>query len=59
MADPKEMYQCQVSNCGFIFDPEKKDRKNKLPKGTKFQDVPEKWRCPVCGGSPKGFRSLG
>jgi rubredoxin len=53
------MYQCQVSNCGYIFNPDKKDRKNKVPKGTKFEDLPEEWRCPVCGASKKSFKPLG
>ncbi len=59
MAEPKDMYQCQVSNCGYIFNPDKKDRKNKVPKGTKFEDLPEEWRCPVCGASKKSFKPLG
>ncbi len=59
MAEPNEMYQCQVSNCGCIFNPDKKDRKNKVPKGTKFEDLPEDWRCPVCGASKKSFKPLG
>jgi hypothetical protein len=27
MAEPKDMYQCQVANCGYIFDPDKKRQK--------------------------------
>jgi rubredoxin len=59
MAEPKDMYQCQVTNCGYIYDPDKKDRKNKVPQGTPFSDLPETWRCPVCGSTPKSFKSLG
>ena len=58
MTDPKDMYQCQISNCGYIFNPDKKDRKNKIPKGTKFQDLPAEWRCPVCGGTTKCFKPM-
>lgn len=30
MAEPKDMFQCQVSNCGYIFDPDKGVKKQKL-----------------------------
>ncbi len=59
MAEPKEMCQCQTVNCGYIYNPDKGDRKGKVPKGIKFEDLPEDWRCPVCGGSTKSFRRLG
>jgi len=34
---------CQV--CGYVYDEEKE--------GKKFEDLPEKWQCPVCGGYQK------
>ena len=33
MAEPEEMYQCQTVNCGYIYNPDKGDRKGKYPKG--------------------------
>ncbi|MCD4742088.1 MAG: rubredoxin, partial [Desulfobacteraceae bacterium] len=24
-----------------------------------FEDLPEDWKCPVCGASTKAFKSLG
>ena len=59
MSYPKDMYQCKVTNCGFIYDADKGDRKGKIKKGTKFEDLPEDWRCPICGASPKSFKCLG
>ena len=59
MAEPKDMYQCQIANCGFIYNPDKKNRKSTVPKGTKFEGLPEDWQCPVCGASPKNFKCLG
>ena len=53
------MWQCSVSNCGYIYDPTRGDRKGKIAKGVKFEDLPEDWRCPVCGASAKSFRCLG
>ena len=49
MANPEEMYQCQTVNCGYIYNPDKGDRKGKIPKGTQFEDLPQDWKCPVCG----------
>lgn len=53
MAEPEEMYQCQSANCGYIYDPDRGDRRGKIPKGTRFEDLPEDWKCPVCGASKK------
>lgn len=52
------MWQCQVGNCGYIYRPEKGDRKGKIPAGTAFEDLPDDWRCPVCGASRKMFKKL-
>lgn len=58
MADASEMYQCQTTNCGYIYNPDKGDRKGKVPAGTKFEDLPDTWKCPVCGATKKCFRPL-
>ena len=49
MADPKDMYRCPVSNCGYVYDPDRGDKRRKIPAGTRFEDLPEDWTCPVCG----------
>ncbi len=59
MSNPEDMYQCQVSNCGFIYDPERGDRKGKIPKNTQFNELNEHWRCPVCGATKKAYKCLG
>jgi rubredoxin len=58
MSDPKEMWRCQTANCGYVYDPERGDRKGKIPRGTKFEDLPDVWRCPVCGASRKSFACM-
>ena len=58
MAQPEDMYQCQTVNCGYIYNPDKGDRRGKIKKGTLFSDIPEEWRCPICGGTKKCFRPL-
>ena len=57
--DPTAMYQCQVSNCGYIYRPDKGDRKGKVKAGTSFADLPDDWHCPVCGAGKKMFKKLG
>ena len=52
------MYQCQGTNCGYIYNQEKGDRKGKIPPGVKFEDLPEDWKCPVCGASKKFFKNI-
>ena len=58
MAKPEEMYQCQGSNCGFIYNPDKGCRKGKVDKGTGFDEVREDYCCPSCGAGKKMFRPL-
>ena len=58
MAEPDEMYQCQTINCGCIYNPDKGDRRGKIQKGTRFESLPEKWKCPVCGAGKKCFKPL-
>ncbi len=58
MALPEDMHQCQTMNCGYIYDPDRGDRKGKIKKGTQFADLPEDWRCPVCGATVKAFKPL-
>jgi rubredoxin len=58
MSAPENMWQCQTTNCGYIYDPDRGDRKGKIPAGTSFEDLPEGWKCPICGGGKKCFRPL-
>lgn len=58
MGKPEEMYQCQTANCGCLYDPDRGDRRGKVPKGTPFKDLEESWRCPVCGAGKKMFKPL-
>ncbi len=58
MAALEEMYQCQTVNCGYVYNPDKGERKGKIAKGVQFKDLPDDWHCPVCGASKKAFRPL-
>lgn len=48
-----DRYVCQI--CGYIYDPAAGDPDNGVAPGTKFEDVPEDWECPVCGASKDDF----
>ncbi len=48
-------YRCQGHNCGYIYNPKKGDKKGKIPPGTIFEELPDDWRCPVCGAGKKFF----
>lgn len=42
-------YRCTV--CNYIYDEEKE--------GTKFEDLPDTWTCPVCGAPKSAFVPVG
>jgi len=58
MTKPEEMHQCQTVNCGYIYNPDKGDRKGKIPKDTAFPTLTDEWKCPICGASKKSFKPL-
>ncbi len=60
MSEPKDMWRCQVANCGFVYDPDRGDKRGKIAKGTKFEDLPnDTWHCPVCKATKKTFQCMG
>ena len=40
-------YVCGV--CGYVYDEEKGAPDNGIAPGTKFEDLPEDFVCPLCG----------
>jgi len=48
-----EKYVCTI--CGYVYDPEQGDPDNGIDPGTKFEDLPDDWECPVCGASKDDF----
>jgi flavin reductase (DIM6/NTAB) family NADH-FMN oxidoreductase RutF/rubredoxin len=46
-------YVCRV--CGYVYDPKKGDPDNGVEPGTKFEDLPNDWVCPVCGAPKDQF----
>jgi len=48
-----DKYVCSV--CGYVYDPGQGDPDNGVAPGTKFEDLPDDWECPVCGASKDDF----
>ena len=48
-------YKCP---CGYIYDPAKGDPKHDIPAGTKFEDLPDDWRCPRCKRKKEKFVAM-
>ena len=47
-------YVCDV--CGWEYDEAVGDPDNGIPAGTKFEDLPEDWSCPLCGVGKENFK---
>jgi rubredoxin len=48
-----DKYVCSV--CGYVYDPAEGDPDNGIEPGTKFEDLPDDWTCPVCGAEKDQF----
>ena len=46
-------YRCTV--CGYIYDETEGDPDGGLPPGTKYEDIPDRWQCPICGVDKEQF----
>ena len=46
-------YVCSV--CGHCYDPEKGDPEHGIAPGTRFEDLPADWECPICGQPKSAF----
>lgn len=49
-------YKCMV--CGWIYDPAVGDPDSGIAAGTRFEDIPDDWVCPVCGVSKDMFEEI-
>jgi len=51
----ENQYQC--SACGYIYNESEGDEPH-IPPGTKFEDLPDDWVCPICGAEKEDFVKL-
>ncbi len=49
-------YRCKI--CGYIYDPAEGDPDGNVPPGTPFENLPEDWKCPVCGAAKEEFEEI-
>lgn len=48
-----QKYICTV--CNYVYDPEIGDSDGGIQPGTRFEDIPDSWVCPVCGAKKTEF----
>ena len=48
------IWECQA--CGWLYDEEQGCPEEGLRPGTKWEDIPDNWRCPECGISKPDFQ---
>jgi rubredoxin len=49
-------YVCKV--CGYVYDLAAGDPDNNIAAGTKFEDLPDDWVCPMCGAPKDMFEPM-
>ena len=49
-------YVCDV--CGWEYDEAVGDPENNIAPGTKFEDLPEDWICPLCKHPKSDFERV-
>ena len=48
-------YVCEI--CGYEYDEAVGDPDNGIAPGTKFEDLPDDWSCPLCGVDKSNFKA--
>ena len=49
-------YICEV--CGYIYDEESGDAEHGVAPGTRWEDVPQDYLCPLCMVGKEEFREM-
>lgn len=51
-----KVYMCVI--CGFLYDEAKGLPEEGFPPGTRWDDIPETWKCPDCGAAKEEFEMI-
>ena len=51
-----DKYICTV--CDWVYDPEIGAPAHGIAPGTKFEDIPDDWVCPLCGVGKEDFEII-
>jgi rubredoxin len=54
----KEMAKWKCIVCGYIYDEDEGEPDNGIGPGTKFEDLPDDWVCPLCGAPKDMFEKI-
>ena len=46
-------YVCNL--CAYEYNPKEGDPASNIPAGTKWEDLPDTWVCPICGAGKEEF----
>ena len=49
-------YECTV--CGFVYEEAIGDPENGIAPGTKWEDLPQDYTCPLCGVGKEDFQEI-
>lgn len=49
-------YECNA--CGYVYDEEVGIPEEGIAAGTKFEDIPDDWCCPICGVTKADFSPI-
>lgn len=50
------VFKCSM--CGYMYKEDKGDWMSGLEKGTKWEKIPDEWRCPTCNQPKVAFQEL-
>ena len=50
----KTRYSCKI--CGYVYKESVGDPGIGIAPGTKWEDLPDDWTCPVCGAGKEEFK---
>ena len=50
------LYECKP--CHWVYDEAKGDPDGGIAPGTKFEDIPDDWKCPICKVGKKQFTKI-
>ena len=56
--EPAKMSRWKCIACDYIYIPEYGDPDGGIAPGTPFEEIPDTWKCPVCGVSKNKFHKL-
>jgi rubredoxin len=57
VASDDDRFECRA--CGYKYNPNKGDPKNRIIAGTPFTVIPLTWKCPSCGAKKSTFANIG